>query len=157
MAFLGVAAIDTTRETFGVVGKNPMGVRLFEITRDKDSSHCAFALPELTKRGDLPSAIAADIRKVYHRRSPGESAEIEIGETEIRFSQPEKDGVLEYAFGGSGRDLVEKRYLEDGRAKWAVWFYEYETRDNRRIPNGIIVHSYQHNYRLILRLKEMRF
>ena len=157
MVALGVTAVDSAKGTFGVVGMNPLGMRLFEVTGDENSARCVFALPELTRRGDVPGAIARDIRKVYYKRSPAPDAKVDIGESEVVFLQHEGDGVLEYVFGGAEADLLEKRYREDGALKWAVWFYEYSMKNDKRVPKGIIVHSFEHRYRLILRLKEIRF
>jgi hypothetical protein len=63
--------------------------------------------------------------------------------------------MIKYEFAGPGGHLVEKSYYEKNRLKWKVSYYEYERKDGRIYPVGIIYNNYLYGYSLTLKLKEI--
>ena len=74
--------IDRTNDTFKVVCLNPMGVKLFDLTGDRNSVTPRDVIPALANYGDLPRAVGG-LRDLLpgrvgwrprpaHRDEPGE-------------------------------------------------------------------------------------
>jgi len=157
-SFSALGYIDVNRElkTFAVSCLNPVGVKLFELTADKDSVKTNFVLKELLRRGDLPRVVGADIRRIYFDNVPSATAKAQKDRYRVVFSEPSGSGVIKYIFAGAGPRLIEKRYYEKNRLFWSVFYYEYIERQGKFYPAGIILKNYRFGYNLIVRLKEVR-
>jgi len=64
--------------------------------------------------------------------------------------------VLEYVFAGVQQNLIEKRYYHDDQLLWTVSYYEYQRKEGKLYPGGIVLKHHQYHYQLIVRLKEIR-
>jgi len=152
---IGFVDIDTRNKQFKVVCLNPMGVKLFELSGDQNKTTTHYAIPALTKNGDVATAIGDDIRRIFFDPVPSSDARIGKGKYKIRFQQPFEPGSMEYVFGGEVPDLIEKNYYGNDGIVWRTSYYEYRDWDGMRFPQGIIFHQYQYGYRLIIRVKEI--
>jgi hypothetical protein len=153
---LGYTEVDTSTETFTVVGLHPAGgFKLFELSGDAEDVECTFALEELSRRGEFAQAVGNDTRRMYFDRIPAPDARISKGKHRIFFRQHTADGEMEYVFAGVRGVLVEKRYYENGRKVWSASYYEYLRKNGRLYPSGIILKHHEYGYQLVVRLKEI--
>lgn len=156
VSFIGYSDIDSLEKTFTVVGLSPVGIKLFELTGNNNKTELKFAIEEFTKRGNFAEAVAGDIKKIYFDRLPGAGARASRGKYEIVFARDENGATIEHVFAGAGNLLVEKRCAVDNIAVWSVYYYEYRIENGKLYPAGIILENHKYDYRLILRLKEIR-
>jgi hypothetical protein len=155
--FLGIGSVDIDRRDsqFKLVCLNPMGVKLFELSGDRNTIVTHFALDALMQYGDLPTAVGNDIRRIYFDMVPSATAQISRGKYRISFRQPAGSGEMEYVFAGKDRDLVEKSYYENDDLVWRVSYYEYREQNGKHYPQGIVLVNYQYGYQLTVRQKEL--
>ena len=156
VSFIGYSDVDTLNKTFTVVGLNQVGIKLFELTGNNDKTELRFAVEEFTKRGNFAEAVAGDIKKIYFDRLPGAGAKASREKYETVFARNEDGATIEHVFAGAGNLLVEKRCTVDNIAVWNVYYYEYHIENDKLYPAGIILENHKYDYRLILRLKEIR-
>ncbi len=156
--FLGIGQIaaDTKKETFMVVCLNPMGIKLFELSGDRQTTKRRFVMEMLAKKGDISKAVGADIRRIYFDLIPAPNAAAIKNKYELIFKESAGAGRLEYIFAGADYYLVEKKYFEDNQLVWDVSYYEYQLKNGKLYPMGIILKNFKHDYRLIVRLKEVQ-
>lgn len=153
---IGYIDINAAEGSFRVAGINPMGIKLFELSGDKDNVVSHFAMPELTKRGNFVAFMGEDIRRIYLDMIPNSKAKIEKKKFKLIFKEPYGPGVMKYVFAGVDRDIVEKSYYEDNMLVWQVSYYEYQQHKKKSYPTGIIFKNYKYGYKLIVRLKEIQ-
>ena len=153
---LGFTDVSTVEKTFAVSCLNPTGVKLFELSGDRNSVKTNFVLQALLQRGNLPKFVGEDIRRIYLDNLPSQNSVIEKEKFRIIFSQPYGLGLMKYVFAGSQKMLIEKGYYEKGRCLWCVFYYEYRQERGKFYPAGIILKNYHYGYNLIVRLKEVR-
>ena len=155
--FMAVGYVDVDRENslFKVVCLNPMGVQLFALTGDRKSTVTESVMPALLQYGDLPSAVGADIRRIYFDLVPSDTAAVEKNAYNITFSEASGSGIIRYEFAGVGRQLVEKAYYENDELIWRISYYEYRLQNGKQYPQGIILENYAHGYQLTVRQKEL--
>jgi hypothetical protein len=152
---LGFAEVDINEKSFSVVCMNYMGVKIFEVYGKKDEIRSPFIMDELKRGGNAALAIGEDIKRIYFDLDPAADAIIDKGKYKISIMQPAGQGMMEYVYAGAGHHLAEKTYYEDRQAVWSVSYYEYQNRNGRLYPGGIIMENYKYAYRLIIRLKEI--
>jgi hypothetical protein len=156
-AAIGYTQVDTSRETFTVIGLHPAaGVKLFEISGDTQNADSSFALEAFASRGDIAGAIGGDTRRMYFERLPAAEASVSKERDRILFRQREGEGELEFVFAGSDGVLIRKRYYENGSKIWSVSYYEYRLEDGKLYPDGIVLDHHEYGYRLVVRLREIR-
>ncbi len=73
---IGYIDINTLEDRFTVVCITPLGIKLFEISGDKDGIDQHFALEEFTKKGDFANVVGEDIKRIYFNLVPTTEAEI---------------------------------------------------------------------------------
>ena len=134
---------------------SPVGIKLFELTGDRQEVKPIFVLKELLQRGDLPRAVGEDIRRIYFDFTPLPVAKIESEKYKITFTQPSGKGELQYVFAGKNHWLVEKHYLEKKHKLWSVYYYDYELHNGKLYPTNLILKHHRFGYNLIIRLKEV--
>jgi hypothetical protein len=157
-AAIGYTEVDTFKGTFTVVGLHPAaGVKLFQISGDSETARSSFALEAFAIHGDIARAVGGDTRRMYFERLPGADATVSRERCRIHFRQQEGAGEIEFVFAGSEGLLVEKRYYENGRRVWSVSYYEYRRHHGKLFPNGIILDHHAYGYRLVVRLREIRW
>jgi len=154
--FIGYSDVDTLEKTFTVVGLTQFGIKLLELTGNNDKTELRFAIEEFTKRGNFAEAVADDIKKIYFNRLPGAGAKASKEKYKIVFASDENGATIEHVFAGVGNLLVEKRCTVDNIAVWSVYYYEYRIENGKLFPAGIILENDKYDYRLILRLKEIK-
>ena len=155
--FSGIGFVDVNipERTSSLACINQMGMKLFEISIDKENINTIFALPDFTSKGDFAKMVGEDIRRIYFDLVPSENAEIIREKHAVIFNQKDGEGITEYIFSGPGHYLTDKTYYEDGNPLWRVSFYEYQSKYSRIYPGGTILKNYKYDYRLIIRLKEI--
>ena len=153
---IGYMDINTREKAFTVACINAMGVKLFELSGDKDGTVSHFTLEELNKKGDFAAVIGEDIKRIYFDSAPSSGAKINRKKFKIIFDQPYGPGIMEYVFAGADGNMAEKKYYEDNILIWRVSFYEYRQKDGKIYPGGIILNNYKYGYSLTVRLKEIQ-
>ncbi len=155
VAGIGVLDIDGTDGLYKVVCMNHLGVKLFEFEGNRNGLIRQFAIEPLARQGNVAAAVGNDIKRIYFDLTPSADARITIRKHKMIFRQRSGRGALEFEFAGTG-DLTRKTYREDERAVWRVSYYEYQRKNGKLYPMGIIFSNYRHGYRLIVRQKEIR-
>jgi hypothetical protein len=155
--FYGIGTVQVNRSSgvFRVAGMNPMGVKLFELSGDRQSVTSQYTIADFSRYGDIAAAVGNDIRRIYFDLVPGPEASIWKRRYKLIFRQPSGPGFLEYVFAGTGGDLIEKSYYDEGGIAWKTSYYEYHEQDGKRWPQGIVFIHYQYGYRLTIRQKEI--
>jgi len=153
---IGYIDVNAMEKTFKAVCINPMGVKLFELTGDKDKIDPHFVMEQFSGKGNFAGTVGEDIRRIYFGLTPSSGAVVNKKRTKIVFSGPAGSGILEYTFAGPAGLLVEKNYYEDGILNWSVSYYEYLQKDGKNYPSGIILENYKYGYSLTVKLKEIR-
>lgn len=153
VAGLGYVDINPGDGLYKVVCMNHLGVKLFEFEGNRDGLISQFAMEPLARQGNIAQAVGTDIKRVYLDLLPSEAARVIRRKSEVVFRQRSGDGALEYVFAGG--NLVSKTYREDHRAVWRVSYYEYQEKNGKLYPMGIILSNYRYGYRLIVRQKEI--
>jgi hypothetical protein len=152
---IGTVQVNRSSGVFRVAGMNPMGVKLFELSGDRQSVTSHYTIADFSRYGDIAAAVGNDIRRIYFDLVPGPEASIWKRRYKLIFRQPSGPGFLEYVFGGTDGDLIEKSYYDEGGIAWKTAYYEYHEQDGKRWPQGIVLIHYQYGYRLTIRQKEI--
>jgi len=153
---IGYIYVDTAEKAFRVVCMNPMGVKLFELSGDKDGIVPHFVLEQFSQKGNFAGTVGEDIRRIYFDLTPSPGARVSTRRHKVTFSEPRGTGVMEYIYAGAGGYLVEKNYYEESAMNWGISYYEYMEKDGRIYPRGIILNNYRYGYSLTVRLKEVQ-
>jgi hypothetical protein len=154
---IGTVRINRAERAFTVACMNPMGIKLFEVSGDRNSLTSTFSIADVSTFRDLASTVANDIRRIYFDLLPGPKAWVWKRTYTQAFRQSFGSGMLEYVFAGVPGDLIEKRYYEENGIVWKVSYYEYRDQDGKRWPQGIVYVNYRYGYRLLVKQKELRF
>jgi hypothetical protein len=152
---IGYLDIDRRNNVFSVACLNPMGVKLFELSGDRNSITNRYTIAALNRYGDITTVVGNDIRRIYFDLVPSTDARVSKGKYAVRFRQSAGAGFLEYVFAGSDGDLIEKNYYDDDGIVWRASYYEYRQQDGKRFPLGIVFLHYNYGYRLTVRQKEL--
>jgi len=152
---IGYLEVNAKDHSYKVACMNHMGVKLFEISGDRDGVLSQSAIGPLADQGDIGRAVGEDIMRVYFDQVPLAQARIVNRKDRLVFRQPSGEGALEYVFAGEPAVLRTKTYYEDNRAVWRVSYYDYQVKDGKYFPKGIVLQNYPHGYRLIVRQKEI--
>jgi len=152
---IGYVEINTADYFYKVACMNHMGVKLFEVSANRDGVLSQYAIGPLADKGDIARTVGDDIRRMYFDLVPRPDAWSWMRNTTLIFRQSFGAGVLEYVFAGRAGDLIEKRYYEEDGIVWKASYYEYRDQDGKRWPQGIVFIHYSHGYRLIVRQKEL--
>ncbi len=152
-AAIGITKIDLNTEELAVAAISPLGLKLFEVTADRDGVTKSFAVDQISEMGDFAEAIAKDIKRIYFNLAPHPDAKMTKKKYKVIFESPYKDGTIQHIFAGSEGYLVQKKFYEKGRLSWSVSYYEYVIVDGKLYQGGIIMDNRKHGYRLIIRRK----
>lgn len=154
---LGFVEIDRSKGTFRVICLNPMGVKLFDLSGDRNSTTTNFAIEPIARYGEIGAAVAADIRRIYFDLLPPSDTEPRRGEYRVIYGSSIPDGFQELIFAGVEGDLVEKRFYYDQFISWQVTYHDYLNIGGKRYPQGIVLTNYRDGYQLVIREKEHEF
>ncbi len=102
--------------------------------------------------------VGEDIRRIYFDLlpPPGDPVQPDAQVTKRRYEVVFRQGELEYVFAGTGGYLVQKSCYNGFRLLWRVSYYEYQEKDGKIYPRGIILDNRKYGYRLIADLKEIQ-
>jgi outer membrane biogenesis lipoprotein LolB len=153
---IGCLEVNAKDRFYKVALMNHMGVKLFEVSGNRDGVLSQSAIGPLADKGDIARAVGDDIMRVYFDLVPSAEARVAHKKNRLVFRQPSDAGALEYVFAGEPTVLRTKTYYEDNRAVWRVSYYDYLIKNEKHFPAGIILQNYRHGYRLIVRQKEIR-
>ena len=153
---IGYIEVNAADRFYKVACMNHMGVKLFEVSGNRDGVLSQSAIGPLADKGDIARAVGDDIMRVYFDLVPSDQARIAQKKNRLVFRQPSEEGALEYVFAGEPAALRTKTYYEDNRAVWRVSYYDYLLKNEKQYPMGIVLQNYRHGYRLIVRQKEIR-
>ncbi len=156
MSAIGVTDVDMEAKTFTVVGLNPMGIKLFDLSGDMHTVNSRFVNPAFSQHKNFAVSIAEDIRRIYFRRVPAPSAETSVGKYRAVYQQNRGVGYLTHIFSGQIPRLTTKRFYQNNRLKWQVQYFGYIERNGYIHPAGIYLKNSHYNYRLTVQLKEIR-
>lgn len=151
---LGFLEVQPLAGSFRVICLNPMGVKLFDLAGDNGRVTTNFAMQPLASYGNIASAVAFDIKRIYFNRLPADDAMHYQLNNRLIFGKGQPDGYLEHVFAGSPGELVEKRFYADQYISWSVGYFDYGDSNGKRYPRGIILTDYKGGYRLVIREKE---
>jgi hypothetical protein len=152
---LGTVEADIRGRRFSVVGISPLGVKLFSVEADQDGIRDRFVLPPLAEKGDLASAVAGDIWRIYFDLVPSPGARVRKKKSSIEFIERVGDGFLVHVFAGPEGNLVMKKFYMHGVLRWKVGYYEYIREGGRLYPGGIVLTDYMSGYELTARTKKI--
>jgi hypothetical protein len=152
---LGITEVDRGKGTFTAMAMNPLGVKLFEISGDREQIVSRYVIEPMAQRGNAADAIGEDIRRIYFGLVPSPDASVHQERRRLVFRERSGPGTIEYVFGGADGFIIEKRYTEDDRTVWRVRYYEYRRANGKAHPQGIVLDNARHGYRLIVKVKEI--
>lgn len=155
LSAIGYIDVDTIKQTFTVVCINHVGIKLFELSGDRNRIETHFVLGQFSEKGNFANAVGEDIRRIYFDLIPSSEAKVKKKKYQVRFIEPSAAGVVEYVFAGAEGYLVEKGYYEEDMLSWKVSYYEYQQKDGIIYPAGIILKNYKYGYTLTIKLKEI--
>jgi hypothetical protein len=153
---IGFVEINAADHFYKVACMNHMGVKLFEVSGNRNGVLSQSAIGPLADRGDIARAVGNDIMRIYFDLVPGPHARIWKRRKKLFFQESSGNGRLEYVFAGERGDLIEKNYYDDDGIVWRASYYEYRDQSGKRWPQGIVFINYQYGYRLTVRQKELR-
>ncbi len=154
LAMLGALQVDRSKGTFELVALTHMGVKLFELSGDRDGMTIRFAIQPLLKRRDLLLAMATDIRRMFFDLTPPSDARVDIGSTKVRFSQDGSQGKLVYEFGGDPAVLLAKHLDGFFGDIWRVRYFQYQPTPIGLYPHGIVMDNHEFHYRIIVKNRD---
>jgi hypothetical protein len=152
---LGYLSVDIAERAFELAGMNSMGIKLIEIAAKDKEVTVNNVIDEISKRGDIAKVLVADIDRIYFDQTPVDDARISVKEKEVVFSQDEDGERTDFIFAGKGNHLIEKARYKGKKKIWSVEYYEYENKDGKIYPQGIIYKNHLHKYKLIMSTKEI--
>jgi hypothetical protein len=152
---LGYTDVDKTADTVSVVALSPAGVKLFEFKEKSGVIQQQYVIEHLAKLGDVVTAVATDIRRIYFNQIPPPGAEVHKKKTTCEFRTPVKTGVMRYVFGGQDKALVRKLAYRNRKKCWSAAYYEPRWHGKHLFYGGIILINNTNGYRLTVRLKDI--
>lgn len=151
---LGVLRVDRPAGTFELIGLNPLAVKFFDLTSNRQGATIRFAIAPLLAHREILLSVAQDIRRIYFDLTPSETAKAEIEPTTVRFSEKNSEGTLIYEFGGDPQVLLEKRLDGFFGAIWRVQYFQYASNGSTLYPRGIVLDNSRFHYRIIVKNRD---
>lgn len=151
---IGYVEIDAASKFYKVACMNYLGVKLFEVSGDRNGIRSQSAIGLLAEKGDIARVVGDDIMRIYFDLVPGTDARSWKRCNKLFFREVSGAGRVEYVFAGEQGDLIEKNYYEDDGIAWKASYYEYREQSGKRWPQGIVFINYQYGYQLTVRQKE---
>ncbi len=153
---LGYLAVDAGRRTFTLVGMNPAGMTLFQISGTNEHVVSRFTVEGFPHKEALAAAIGGAVRQMYFDLVPPAGARMHWHDRQFIFRNRRTDGATDYFFGGSDGHLVEKRYYRGWRWGQRIGFYDYQREGGKAYPGTIVLYDRRYGYGLVVKLKEIR-
>lgn len=111
---IGFVDVDIPERACSLACINQMGMKLFEISIDRENINTTFALPEFTSKGDFAKMVGEDIRRIYFDLVPSGNAEIIRKKFAVVFNQRDGEGITEYIFPVRDNTLQRKLTMRTG-------------------------------------------
>ena len=156
MSAIGITDVDVAAETFKVVGLNPMGIKLFDLSGDMRTINSRFVAPAFSQHKNFAQSIAQDIRRIYFHRIPSPSADVSVGKYQAVYHNKEGHECLSHIFSGEIPRLTSKQLRRNSSTQWKVQYFEYVKINNYIHPGKIYLKNHKYNYHLTIVLKEIR-
>ncbi len=153
---IGYVEIDRVGGRYKVVCMNQLGVKLFEFEGDRNGLVRQYAIEPLARAGNVAEAVGKDIQRIYLDLTPSSVSRRRSGKNTLIVRERAGEGSIDYEFAGPDGNLLKKTYREDHRAVWRVSYYDYQEKNGKLYPAGIIFANYRYGYRLIVRQREIR-
>jgi hypothetical protein len=151
---LGVLRVDRPAGTFELIGLNPLAVKFFDISSDRQGTTIRYAIAPLLAHREILLSIARDIRRMYFDLTPTENAKAEVEPTKVRFTEKTPDGTLVYEFGGDPPVPLEKRLDGFFGTIWRVRYFQYASTGSSLYPRGIVMDNSRFHYRIIVKNRD---
>lgn len=132
-----------------LVGMNEMGVKLYDITVLPQASRANFVLPELARYPGFADQVATSVRRIFLEPEPKPGDRLRVTPESYLLTRDEGGATVEFTLGGAYAQLLEKSFRGHGDS-WRVRYYQYERRDGRLYPGGIVLDDDRAGYRLTL-------
>lgn len=132
-----------------LVGMNEMGVKLYDITVLPKESRANFVMPDLSRYPGFADAVATSVRRIFLEPEPKPGDRLQVKKRSYLLTRDEGDATVEFTLGGAEAQLLEKTFRGHGDS-WLVRYYQYERRDGRLFPGGIVLDDDRAGYRLTL-------
>ena len=147
---MGVMKLNLSTKTARLVGMNDMGLKLYDISVDVDSSQANFIIPDLTRNPGFAEAVAVSVRRIFLSPEPAPDDMLKRTPTSYLFTRKvDSEGTLDFTFGGAEVQLLEK--LRRGPAEsWSIRYYQYRRQQGYLFPGGIVLDDERAGYRLTL-------
>jgi hypothetical protein len=145
----GIMKLDTGAGSARLVGMNDMGVKLYDISVDCNSSHANFVIPDLARYPGFADAVAASVRRIFLEPAPAEGDALTLRNRSYLLTRDSDDGKVSFSFGGADAQLLEKRF-EGKKQSWRVGYYQYQRSGDLLFPGGIVLDDQRAGYRLTL-------
>jgi hypothetical protein len=155
-AMNGLLRLDRGAGRARLAGLDDFGVKLFDLSVTADGYEEHFLMPELARRPGLSAAVATSVRRIWLAPRPQGDDQLTLETDRYRLLRHGGAGELEFLFGGTPPQLLEKRqHAEDGE-EWRVRYFEYQSADGLTWPRGIILDDERAGYRLTVRIESIR-
>ncbi len=163
---LGYLNLDLNKNSFSLVALDPAGVRLFQLTDNNKKVEYSTPIEVLEKLTPYVKYIAEDIRNIYFDNIPSKTSSILKKDNEIIFYDLKGCEKVEYIFGGTNENLLEKKllkkrswfwrlFLSEYCSVWSVNYYGYELKGEKLYPKNIFYKNNKLGYDITIRLKEI--
>jgi hypothetical protein len=151
---LGVLRVERPAGTFELIGLNPLAVKFFDLSSDRQGPTIRYAITPLLAHREILLSIAQDIRRMYFDLTPTENAKAEVEPTMVRFTEKTPDGTLLYEFGGDPPVLLGKRLDGFFGTIWRVRYFQYASAGTSLYPRGIVMDNSRFHYRIIVKNRD---
>ena len=146
----GIMKLDLASRSARLVGMNDMGVKLYDISVDPELSQAHFIIADLARYPGFAEAVATSVRRIFLAPEPAAGDLLEQAPKSYLLTRASASGSrLSFTMGGADAQLLEKTCRGD-RESWRVRYYQYQRRQGRLFPGGIVLDDDQAGYRLTL-------
>jgi hypothetical protein len=145
----GIMKLDTAAGSARLVGMNDMGVKLYDISVDRSTSHANFVVPDLARYPGFADAVAASVRRIFLDPVPAGDDALTLKSKSYLLTRESPEGKASFTFGGVDAQLLEKTF-EGKNQSWRVGYYQYQRSGGLLFPGGIVLTDQRAGYRLTL-------
>ena len=132
-----------------LVGMNDMGVKLYDITVLPDASRANFIMPDLARYPGFAEAVAVSVRRIFLAPEPKPGDRLRVTPKSYLLTREEGGATVNFTLGGPEAQLLEKS-SRGAAGAWRGRYYQYQRRDGRLFPGGIVLDDDRAGYRLTL-------
>lgn len=141
--------LDLAQKEARLVGMNEMGVKLYDISVDREKSEAHFLMPELARYPKFAEAVGTSVRRIFLEPLPSPDDSLEAESNRYLLTRKSGGDTVRFVFGGEQAQLLEKS--SSGKSgSWRVRYYQYQEQQGILFPGGIVLDDDQAGYRLTL-------